>query len=182
MVEPFSLGALGALAATEGIKFIYEQAREVLKRWRARKDGRDAESLAPIPVEGADVLNGTLASPTVNFEELERLHDDIKRLAAGLASYADEIDEPDPGDEDLAANADALRKALEVIYGQRISFKGEQREPSGPVVIGRAEVDNVTGYLAAVRARVIRSGRVEATLKATDVHGVAVAVEADTIG
>ena len=38
MVDPLSLSAIGAVALTEGIKFLYEQAGEVLKRWRDRKD------------------------------------------------------------------------------------------------------------------------------------------------
>jgi hypothetical protein len=62
MVEPFSLGVLGAVAATEGIKFLYAQAAEVLKRWRERRACRDAEADAPIAVDAAaaSLLEGRL--------------------------------------------------------------------------------------------------------------------------
>ena len=37
VADPFTLAAVGAVAITEGIKFLYGQAGEVLKRWRERK-------------------------------------------------------------------------------------------------------------------------------------------------
>jgi hypothetical protein len=187
MIEPFSLGALGALAATEGIKFLYSQAAEVMKRWRDRKAGKEAEASAPVPVpeaEAAAVLEGTLHAPEVDFKALERLHDDIRLLAGALGNYANGLDEPDPSDRDLAAAADGLRRALEAVYGQRITFKGEQREPSGVTVIGRAEADEVAGDLVGVRARLVRSGRIEGTAKAGTIEesGQGVGVEADAVG
>lgn len=168
-MDPFSLGALGALAATEGIKFLYSQAAEVLKRWRDRKAGKEAEAQAPIPITSPEVLKGTLEPPRVDFDAVDRLHDDIKRLAGVLGNYANGLEEPNPDDRDLAEAADALRRALEVIYGQRITFKGENREPSGPMVIGRADVTKVIGDVAGVRAHLVRSGRVEGELKADEV-------------
>lgn len=181
-MEPFSVAALGALAVTEGIKFLYGQAAEVLKRWRARKAGREEDAQAPIPVLDEDLLEGKLTPPKVDFDALERLHEDVKSLARVLSNYASELDEPDPSDEELATTADSLRRALEVVYGQRITFKGEQREPSGPVVIGRADVDKVVGDVAGVRAGLVKSGRVEGTLKAKEVTGKGAGVEVDTIG
>ena len=169
MVEPFSAGALGALAATEGIKFLYSQAAEVLKRWRDRKAGREAEALAPIPVQGDTVLEGTLEPPRVDFDALERLHVDIKQLASVLGDYAGGLEDPDPSDGDLTAAADGLRRALEVVYRQRITFKGEERGASGPVVIGRAQVEKVEGEVVGLRARLVGSGRVEATAEAKEV-------------
>lgn len=169
MVDPFSVGALGAVAATEGIKFLYTQATEVIKRWRDRKAGKEVEAQSPIPVDRPDLLEGELAPPKVNFEAAERLQDDIKQLASVLGSYANGLEEPDPDDRELAAAADGLRRALEAVYGQRITFKGEAREPSGPVVTGRAEVETVAGDVAGVRARLIRNGRIVGEARATEV-------------
>src|SRR5436853_581049 len=120
MADPFSAAALGALAATEGIKFLYGQAAEVLKRWRDRKAGKVAAALTPIPVPDRSVLEGKLESPTVDFDAVERLHEDIETLADALGKYAGGLREPDPGDEELAAAADGLRRALEVVYRQRL--------------------------------------------------------------
>lgn len=182
MVDPFSMGALGALAATEGIKFLYGQAAEVLKRWRERKAGNEAAAEEPILVQGGEILQGELQPPKVDFDAVERLEEDVKKLAAVLGNYAGGLEEPDPGDRELADAADGLRRALEVIYGQRITFEGEEREPSGPAVIGRAEVDKVVGDVAGVRARLIRSGRIEGEVVAGEVTGRASGVDADTIG
>jgi hypothetical protein len=102
-------------------------------------------------------------------------------LAGRLGNYANGLQDVDPADTETLEAADALRRLLEVIYGQRITFKGEERPPSGPLVIGRAEVEKVIGDVAGVRARVVR-GRVEGEIKAREVTGRASGVEADTIG
>ena len=182
MVDPFSMGALGALVATEGIKFLYNQAAEVLKRWRDRKAGKEAEAQVPIRVPSPEALQGTLESPQVDFDAVDRLHDDIRQLAGVLGNYAGGLVDPSPDDQELAEAADALRRALEVVYSQRITFTGEHREPSGPVVIGRADVDKVIGDVAGVRARLVRSGRIEGQLKAGEVTGTGSGVDVDTMG
>src|SRR6478736_4963251 len=185
MVEPFSMGAVGAGAVTEGIKFLYGQAAEVLKRWRDHKAGKVAEAQEPIQIKPAEVtgiLEGTLEAPKVDFAVLDRLHDDIRQLAGVLGSFATGLDEPDPSDHDLASAADGLRRALEAVYGQRITFRGENRQPSGPTVIGRAEVDKVAGDVAGVRARIVRYGHVEGELKADEVTGTGSGVDVGTIG
>ena len=182
MADPFSLGVLGALVATEGIKFLYNQAAEVLKRWRDRKAGKEAEAQVPIRIMNPEVLQGSLEPPQVDFDAVDRLHDDIRQLAGVLGNYAGGLEEPSPDDRELAEAADALRRVLEVVYGQRITFKGEHREPSGPVVIGRADVDKVIGDVAGVRARLVRGGHVEGELKAGEVTGTGSGVDVDTIG
>ena len=184
MTDPFTLGALGALAATEGIKFLYSQAGEVLKRWRDKKAGKDAQAEAPVSVDGADVLEGGLVDPRIDFEALGRLEEDIRELAKALGDYAGGLDEPDANDRDLVAAADGLRRALEVVYGQRITFKGEQRESSGPIVIGTAQIDKVVGDVAGVRTKLARSGRITGRVESKELAAGAKAsgVEADTIG
>jgi hypothetical protein len=106
---------------------------------------------------------------------------EIRRL---LADYADGIEVPKPGDHLVAEQADALRRLLEAVYGQRITFKGEQRPPSGPLVIGEIDVKQVAGDAAAVRAKVISSGEVRGSAKAERVEegGKLTGVETDHIG
>jgi hypothetical protein len=184
MAEPLSWAVLGTLAATEGIKFLYGQATEVLKRRRERKAGKEEEAAEPIAVPADAPLQGTLEPPQVDFDAADRLHDEIKALRSTLADYADGLADPEPGDQELAAAANGLREALEVVYRQRITFRGEDREPSGPVVINRAEAENVAGKVAGVRARLVRSGRVEATVKVKEVQqgGEVIGGDFDTIG
>jgi hypothetical protein len=102
----------------------------------------------------------------VDYQALERLGDDIKALRSVLDDYANDFQEPDPSDDELVAAADSLRRALEAVYSQRITFKGEQRPPTLPTVVGEAEVDEVVGEVAGVRARLIKSGRIRGTFKA----------------
>jgi hypothetical protein len=182
MVDPLSLGGIGALAATEGIKFLYGQAAELLKRWRDRKAGKDAETDEPIPVTDADVLAGTLEPLLPDLNTLDRLAADIKAFAHVLGDYAGGLEQPDVHDRDLVEAADGLRRVLEAVYGQRITFKGEQREASGPMVVGRADVDKVVGDVAGVRARLIRSGYVEGELRAKEVTGKGSGTEVDAVG
>jgi hypothetical protein len=184
MAEPLSWAVLGALVATEGIKFLHDQATEVLKRRRERKAGKEAEAAEPIAVPADAPLNGTLEPPQVDFDAADRLLDEIKALRSALGEYADGLADPEPGDQELAATANGLRHALEVVYGQRITFRGEDREPSGPAVIGKVEADNVAGEVAGVRARLVRSGRVEATVKVKEVRegGKVIGGDFDTIG
>jgi len=170
MVEPFSIGALGMLAAAEGIRFLYGQATEVLTRWRARKKGEDEKAGAPIADDGAQVLERPLQQPEPDFAAVERLSDDIKQLASVLGDYASGLEEPDPDDEELMAAADALRRALEVVYGQRMTFKDEQRAADGPEITGIADVDRVLGDVAGVRARLVKSGRIKGKLRAGTVE------------
>jgi hypothetical protein len=183
-MEPFSLGVLGALAATEGIKFLYGQAGEVLKRWRDRKAGRTEAADAPLPAPDPDLLEGDLRSPIINYQMVDQLHDEIRGLGGVLAKYASGFDEPNPNDAELSAAFDGLRRALEVVYGQRITFKGESREASGAAVVGRVEVESAAGDIAAVRARLVRSGRIEGTVRANKVEegGKVTGVEIDQLG
>lgn len=187
MAEPFSLGALGALAATEGIRFLYSQAAEVMKRWRDKEAGKDAEAATPVPVpevEAKAVLAEAPRSPTVDFEALERLHAEIPPLAGFLGNYANGFSEPDPADRELMEAADRLRRALEVVYGQRITFKGEQLDSAGVVVVGRAEAGKVAGDLAGARVQLVRSGRIDGTAKVVKVteKGRVTGVDAGPVG
>ena len=43
MSDPFTLSSLGAVAITEGIKFLYAQAGQVLKRWREKREQQEAD-------------------------------------------------------------------------------------------------------------------------------------------
>ncbi len=72
MVEPFSVGALGARAATEGIKLLYGQAGEVLRRWRDRKSGRGGGAGSHARCGHTEVLEGKLEPLKVDFDAVER--------------------------------------------------------------------------------------------------------------
>lgn len=182
-MEPFSLAALGAFTLTEGVKFLYGQAAEILKRRRERKkaaeEGRPVPAATAVAIQDQGALEGELAPAMIDFEAVERLEEDLKVFSQRLGNYAGGIEEVDPADQELLRTVDALRRALEAIYQQRITFKGEDRPPSGPLVEARVDVGEVAGYAAAVRAEVIESGRVTGTLTAKEVEQGAEAVGVD---
>jgi hypothetical protein len=168
MADPMSLAALGAVAITEGIKFVYGQASELLKRRRERKK-TGVEPTEPVPIKNSEVLEGRLEPLKVDYEILEQVQGDMAALAFELADYKDGDVAPGP---DVAEKVDELRRALEAVYGQRITFKGEtHQESSGATLSGEARATLVKGLVAGVDVGSVSGGaRVEG--KAT----------ADTVG
>ena len=71
MVDPLTLSAIGVVAITDGIKFLYGQAGEILKRWRERKDtAKDASTqqnkTEPINLKLPSVFEGQLIAPQIH--------------------------------------------------------------------------------------------------------------------
>jgi hypothetical protein len=174
MVEPFSLTAVGVLALTEGVKFLYAQAGELLKY---RRDRKQAPELRP----PAGALAGSVEPVPPDDERLERLETEVREGRKALSDYVDGVDPIDPADPELGRRVDDLRRALEAIYGQRITFKGETREPSGPLVeneVRAAEAEILRSRVGVVRnapagSTVVQSvGAEHATITDSDVGAV----------
>jgi hypothetical protein len=181
-VDPLTLSALGAVALSEGIKFLYGQASEILKRRRDRQQEASVEretDQVPRELDDVEILEGTLEPVVIDFDAADQLDADLKMLSQRLGNYANGIEEVDPTDEDLLRATDALRRVIEAIYQQRITFKGEARPPSGPLVDARVDVKEVVGYVAGVRAETIESGRVTSEVIAERVEQGAEAVGLD---
>jgi hypothetical protein len=181
MADPLTLAAVGAVALTEGIKFLYGQAGEALKRWRERKAAKgEAE---PVQVQlPSDAFEGQLQKPGLDLAAVARLEQELRELRKAVADYAQGIDEVDPNDKQLLELVDGLRRAMEAVYGQRLTFKGEPGPPSGAEVLGEAKVDEVLGYVAGLRAKRIIAGSVTGRVEAKKVEGQAVGLDVDTIG
>ncbi|MGZ3626949.1 MAG: hypothetical protein ACXVDN_04660 [Ktedonobacteraceae bacterium] len=189
MVDPLTITTIGAVAITEGIKFLYGQAGEILKRWRDRKDAAKDASIQLNNTESIlfklpSVFEGQLSAPYIHFDAVERVEEQLRELRKDLSDYADGVELVDVTNENLLQRIDALRQLLEAVYQQRITFKGEQRPSSGPVVAGRVDVEEVAGYAAAVRARQIVSGtvRAEATAGRVEPGAHFIGVDTDIIG
>jgi hypothetical protein len=173
MADPLTLSVLGATVLTEGIKFVYNQATELLRRRREK-----AAEAPDVPA-----LEGQLAPLNPDSAVLDRVEPDLRELRKVLQDYVDDIEPISAQDERLLEATDAARRLLEAVYGQRITFRGEQRPVSGPVVEGTVDVDAVSGYVAGVRARVVGgSAHVRGAVRADEVSGTAVGVDLDRIG
>jgi hypothetical protein len=190
LADPLTLAVVGTVAVTEGVKFLYNQAGELLKYWREKKKAAAgaAATSTPTPPEvklPAAVFEGELAFLKVHDDVLDRVQQNISELRKALSEYADGVQEIEPGNEVILGQVDALRQLLEVVYQQRITFKGEKgRGPSGPVVEGEIDVDEVEGYAAASRAKNITGGRVygKATAKNVKPGGILVGTDVGNVG
>lgn len=184
MSDPLSLAMVGAAALTEGIKFLYSQAGEALKRWRERKAAQGTAVVEPVDAElPAVAFQGQLTEPRLHLLVVSRLEQDLRDLRAAVADYAQGIEEVDTSNKELLQTVDALRRAMEVVYRQRLVFQGEPDAPMDVPALGEAKVEEVLGYVAGLRARRIvgsATGRVE--VRKVGAGGQAVGLDADTIG
>ena len=155
MVDPLSLAALGAVALTEGVKFLYGQATELLKRRRERRDAaRKAEvAAADLPAAPDGLLDGSLTVPgDVAVSDAEA--DQLIKLMSQLDADAEDLEPIRADDAELLKAADALRGLLEGVYGQRITFAGEPGRPPTGTPLDAAEL----AACAAAGSAIIASG------------------------
>jgi hypothetical protein len=154
MPDPFTLSVLGAAAATEGIKFLYGQASDLLKAWRdRRKDGGGPTELA-VPIRSSKDLEGTPTQMPPDPAIVEQHLDELIELSAKLSSYDAGHREVDVDDAALAEAFARLRSLLEAIYHQRLTFDGEQRPATGTEVTVNQVIDELYGSATGMNARV----------------------------
>ncbi|MGW9593923.1 hypothetical protein ACWHLZ_26875 [Streptomyces chartreusis] len=170
MVEPLSIAVLTGVALTEGIKFLYGQADAILKRRAETRQAaaRGEETQAePMPVRTPDVVEGRLEPIRIDPDAAEELADVLKDLRRRLEDYAQGFETPRDGDLDVLRATQELRDAIEDVIGQRITFRGENRDASGtPVVTGRLTAQEIRGRASAVDVGDMRSGSVQGNLEA----------------
>ena len=90
----------------------------------------------------ADVFEGELSAPQIHYDKLTKVEPRLRELVGKIAPYQIDPESIDAKDENLLKAIDGLRRTLEVIYQQRLTFKGEAgRAPSGPLIEGEVDVD-----------------------------------------
>jgi hypothetical protein len=188
MADPLTLSVVGAVVLTEGVKFLYAQAGEALKRLmeRRRASGEpapeaDADDGARLPSLAFEAAGSTLRP---NLEVVDGLEAELRQLRAAVADFAEGIDPVDPEDAAQLERIDALRQAMEAVYGQTLAFKGEPESRTGLDVVGEAKVQEVQGLVIGLRARNIDEGRVTGGIEAGRIGpgGVGIGLDVDTIG
>lgn len=156
MADPLTLTVLGGVVATEGIKFLYGQATELLKAWRERRRKVEAGEALPsqltVPVLANEVLDGQPAEPVADATVLDRQSKSLVQLIGALSPYAQGQADIDLADEELAEQAGRLRALLEATYGQRFTFRGEQRDPTGTRVTVSQVLGEVEGSVVGAHA------------------------------
>jgi hypothetical protein len=169
MADPLTLALLGGVAATEGIKFLYGQAAEVIKAWKARRDER--QRALEVPIVETSVLDAAPAGTAVDAAVLDQHHTTMVELWARLAPYAQGLQDVDITDDALARTAGGLRALLEAAYGQRFTFRSEHREPTGTVVTVAQALGAVSGLAVGVQGDVGPGATVAVRQDATEVTG-----------
>ena len=174
MPDPVTLGVVGGWAAAEGVKFLYGQAAELLKVWRERRSRTEAGETLPaqvvVPIIGNDVLDGTPTEQVVDADLLGRENKALVQLIGALAPYATGLADIDPADQDLADQAGRLRALLEAVYGQRLTFLGETRPPTGTRLSVTQVLDEVRGAVVGAEADVAAGGAVTVDQRITEVR------------
>ena len=135
-MEPTGLAGLSAVAAGEGIKFLYHQADELLERHRAKR--RLARQPTPPIVAEPSVL------PPPD-PEIVRVCEPALRELANIIRKPDILRRP----QSLEA-AEELRKLLGAVYGTPIAFRDEASAAVRVVMT----MDEVAGYVTGVRTRI----------------------------
>jgi hypothetical protein len=194
MVEPISLGVIGGVALTEGVKFLYSQVGDWLKR---RRDLKNADSLKnenqtlPVTTTLPPALGGDRISSDVPFEYIDAKQSELVELRSALSNYADETlaDETlevDRTNVELLGIIDDLRKLAEEALGRRLTFVGEVgREPSGTAIVrGDVQVNEaIDANISGVDAEVVEGGSIHGTADVKTARGGTVAgVKAGRVG
>lgn len=140
-----TLAGVGATVITEGIKFLYSQAGELLKRWREHAGGnKESKPKALTPPAGITVDRADPMTAPLDATMLESL--------TTLQSMLGTIRSSDLDNEEVRATVANIRDLLEVALKTRITFAGEAPRPelSGKDV--KVTVQRVTGRVAGLRA------------------------------
>src|SRR2546421_10678932 len=134
MVDPLSGTVLGATFLTEGIKFLYGQAGELLKRWRERREApRSEESIEPLLNPPAGLVARPVQPAGPDYTVVQEIVPQLKALHRILGDYVSGVEATDVNDRLLQQRADAMRLLLECVYRQPIVFTGETRSTSRSV-------------------------------------------------
>ncbi|MFC5147131.1 hypothetical protein [Streptomyces aureoversilis] len=158
MPDAISLAMVTQSALPAAFTFVFQQVDSLIGRWRGRREA-PAESTGQVPAE----LVGALALPlTPDAIRLEARAGELEAYLLALSRYREDPSLITTSDAVLMAMLSRARDALEEIYGQRITFRGEQRLRSGPFTAGRYK--EVAGELVGMEANEAIRGEVTVDL------------------
>lgn len=152
-MDPLAFPVLAGSALTQGFGFLYSQLQTLLERRRAQRD--DQQPPAAALVDSPAVLIGRLQPLQVNRRVLAEKADELTLLDRLLSHYADQ-EELDGRDPQLRTLLGQLRATLERIYGQHLTFQGEDRPVTGLRIDQR--VEDSYGYVIGLEVGEASSG------------------------
>lgn len=183
------LATLGTTALSEGVRFLFDQARALLDRRRGDREG-DAAA-ADEPGDGVvqlppEAFVGTLDTRRLDEAALTASVTALRQLRAALFPFVDGEDAVQPGDAELIERVDQLRRVLEAVYGQRITFVTEagERPASGTVIDTTVDIDEINAEVIGVSVGQVSGGSITSKIRGKSVGpgGRVVGFQADSIG
>ncbi|MFE0256453.1 hypothetical protein [Streptomyces sp. NPDC059010] len=146
-----ALSALLGAGLPATFTFLYQRLENLLDR----RGAPESELASPVP------LRGELALPlTVDEEQLAVHQGELELLRDALGAYRRGATPVEVGNAELLRMLGRLRGRLEDLYGQRLTFQGEEdRQPSGP--FSRQKIHTVQGHVTGMHADDTISGYAE---------------------
>ncbi|MEU9349103.1 hypothetical protein AB0D74_48685 [Streptomyces sp. NPDC048278] len=183
------LADLGTTALSEGIRFLFDQARALLDRRRSRQEGDGAatdESGDGVVRLPPAAFTGTLDTRRLDEAALADSVAALRQLRTDLFPFVDDEGSVQPGDAELLQRVDQLRRLLEAVYGQRITFVTEagERPASGTVIDTRIDIEQINAEVVGVSVGRVDGGRFSTKIRGRNVGpgGRVVGFQADSVG
>jgi hypothetical protein len=172
--DVLALSAVVGAALPASFTFLYQRLHHLLD---AR--GGSPETAPEVP----PALVGTLQLPLqVQLEDIEERRGELEGLRDALSVYARGAAPVDVGDAALLRMLGRLRGTLEELYGQRLTFTGEQRPASGSPFV-RQKQETVVGEVYGMEAQEsITGGTVVQETTTVEKDGKLVGMKARRIG
>ncbi|WP_255954675.1 hypothetical protein [Streptomyces odontomachi] len=179
MADSLTLAGLSATVLTEGIRFLYGQAGEVIRQHREGRAERRERSVVP------EVVAEPRELPPPDPELVEGFRADLEFCRTYLEPFVtgERRDALLQGavDPQVIEVADALRRVLGAVHQVPIVFADELSGAGTKVVRGSVEADVVAGILIGVRAKVV-SATIDAHARAGRIEAGGEVIAADIVG
>jgi hypothetical protein len=185
------LASLGTTALSEGIRFLFDQARALLDRRRGNQAGDAAATDESEPGDGVvrlppEAFVGILDTRRLDEAALTQSVSALRQLRTALFPFYDDETSVQQGDAELLQRVDQLRRVLEVVYGQRITFvtEADERPASGTVIDTTIDIEEINAEVVGVRVGEVRGGSFKTEIRGKSVGpgGRVVGFQADGVG
>ena len=135
MNEWMNMSGLGTMVLQEGVKFLYEHAMIALRRKLAPH--ADAP---PAPRHLPPIFDEASGPLSYHVDKIEAVEDPLRKLSQMASKWASGAEPINPADPEFARIVAALRLAMEHVFQQQLTFKGERRGHDGllghPLAVG----------------------------------------------
>ncbi|NDU74602.1 hypothetical protein GWI34_18475 [Actinomadura sp. DSM 109109] len=169
MVEPVTLAFVSGTVLAEGIRFLYDLAGDFIVQRRAKGAAGDGDGARAVDVTlPPETFAGQIGTVVVPDRAVAAAETTLLDGREQVSRYVDGTVAADAADPDVQRRVETLRQALESLLGRRITFVGEDREPSGVEI--KIKAADVGGSVEGVAGREPR-GRMKVDIDVQRVKG-----------